>query len=81
MALKEVAVDVCVLGQGLDDGGLMKAFLPQLLLPQQLVEELPLCGVHLHRASPHPQRAAIVHLKMSRDDKLEAGLKVNFEPS
>lgn len=81
MALKEVAVDVCILGQGLDDCGLMKAFLPQLLLPQQPVEQLPLCGVHLYGASPHPQRAAVVHLKMSRNDKLEAGLKVNSEPS
>lgn len=70
LALEEVAVDFSVLGQGLDDDGLAQAALPQLLLPQQPVEQLLLGGIHLHRASPHPQRAAVIHLQTSGEKEL-----------
>lgn len=62
LVLQEVAVHFSVGGQGLDDGGLTQVSFPQLLLPQQQVEYLYLWGLHLHRASPHPQWAAVVHL-------------------
>lgn len=71
LALEEAAVDFCVLGQGLDDGGLAQASLPQLLLPQQPVEQLLLGGVHLHGATPQPQRAAVVHLQTSGERESE----------
>lgn len=63
LLLDEAVVDFGVLGQGLDDGGPTRVPFPQLALPQQPVEQLRLRGLHLHGASPHPQRAAVVHLQ------------------
>lgn len=65
LALEEVAIDFGVLGQSLDDGGVTQASFPQLLFPQQPMENLLLGGLHLHGATPHPQREAVVHLQTS----------------
>lgn len=62
LVLEDAAEHFGVPGQGLDDCRLPQVPVPQLRLPQQAVEQLRLCGAHLHRASPHPQRAAVIHL-------------------
>lgn len=61
--LAEAPVDLGVLGQRLDDSGLTQASVPQRLLPQQPVEQLGVRHLHLHGAAPHPQRAAVIHLR------------------
>lgn len=65
LVLEEAAEHFSILGQGLDHRGLMQLLFPQLRLPQQAVEQLRLCCLHLHRTSPHPQRAAVVHLQVA----------------
>lgn len=62
LVLEEAAEHFGVPGQGLDDSRLTQVPFPQLRLSQQAVEQLRLRGAHLHRTSPHPQRAAVIHL-------------------
>lgn len=64
LVLEEVAEHFRILGQGLNNSGLKQASLPQLRLPQEAVEQLELCGLHLHSTSPHPQQATVVHLRV-----------------
>lgn len=66
LVLEEGSVHFSILGQGLDHRCLMQVPLPQLRLPQQAVEQLRLRGLHLHRTSPHPQWAAVVHLQAEK---------------
>lgn len=61
-ALQEVAVDLSVLGQGLDYCRLFEGLLPVPMLPQDPLEGLFLGGIYLNRALPQPQGPAIIDL-------------------
>lgn len=63
LVLVEGAVELGMLGQRPDHGGLAQAAVPKMLLPEQAVQQLHRWCRHFHAAAPHPQWTVVIHLE------------------